>query len=434
MTRLVLPFVIAVLTAILLAAAFNIGVVRPALRPRPELATSPLHPMVGLQITRIDEALAGEALAGAPDARSLSERAGAPVMPISPAELAAAPWKDAPVRLRGSAGDYLVRSLGHDEIELVLQRDGPPALRIGPVDVRRGPDPFEASIAISVVLFFAALMGLIVATPLARGVDLLLSAARRIRDGDLTARAGQPRVTAPRELLRTFDAMADRIQSLLESQRHLLQAVSHELRTPAARVRFNLDLLADAGDDEARARRIASIDEDLTEMDSLIGELLTFTRVTGAGQQTDRAPVALREPLGELLDEVHRHSPGISATLTAEDPSVVALIARAAFARAVRNLLSNAVRHAAGRVTVRLARRGDMAIVEVSDDGPGVPPADRDRVFEPFSRLDASRARDGGGVGLGLAIVRRIVEAHGGTITLDESPLGGARFTSTWPI
>ena len=101
--------------------------------------------------------------------------------------------------------------------------------------------------------------------------------------------------------------------------------------------------------------------------------------------------------------------------------------------RAVLNLGTNAVRHARSRVRLSAASRGGRVWVHVDDDGPGVPPEARDRVFEPFFRMDASRTSDTGGAGLGLAIVQRIAQVHGGTVTVGEAPLGGARFTLELP-
>ena len=101
--------------------------------------------------------------------------------------------------------------------------------------------------------------------------------------------------------------------------------------------------------------------------------------------------------------------------------------------RAVRNLVDNAARHAQGRVVVTLRRDDGDVVLVVDDDGPGVPAADRDRIFERFTRLDESRARDAGGVGLGLSMVRAIVERHAGTVTVDDAPGGGARFVVRLP-
>ena len=105
----------------------------------------------------------------------------------------------------------------------------------------------------------------------------------------------------------------------------------------------------------------------------------------------------------------------------------------AQLARAVRNLLDNAARHAEGHVEVSVETRDGEVVLTVDDDGPGVPPEERTRIFDRFTRLDEGRARDAGGVGLGLPMVRAIVERHAGTVTVDDAPIGGARFVVTLP-
>jgi signal transduction histidine kinase len=101
--------------------------------------------------------------------------------------------------------------------------------------------------------------------------------------------------------------------------------------------------------------------------------------------------------------------------------------------RVLRNLLDNAVRHAKSRIDIAVATRGDQVVLSVGDDGPGIPNADRGRVFDRFVRLDDDRSREGGGAGLGLAIVAEIVSAHNGTVGIDERPGGGTRVTVTMP-
>ena len=101
-------------------------------------------------------------------------------------------------------------------------------------------------------------------------------------------------------------------------------------------------------------------------------------------------------------------------------------------ARALANVLRNAVRYARSRVSLSIERSGSRTVINVDDDGPGVPPAERQRLFEPFTRIGGSRGRDSGGVGLGLAIVKSVAEWHGGQALISDSPLGGARVTITW--
>lgn len=262
--------------------------------------------------------------------------------------------------------------------------------------------------------------------PVAQDLQAVEQAVGRIGAGDLTARA-QVRSGGPVSQLATgIHDMAGRMGGLIEGQRQLMRAVSHELRTPNARIRFTLELLADASP-EQRAEHIRSIDEDVDQVDELLDELLTYMRLdhghTPARTAIDAGPAveALATRLAPLADGVDISIEG-SGTVHAE-PRL--------FERAMANLLTNALRHATTRVVVRWDEDADTPTTHVDDDGDGVPPQERERILQPFVSLDSVGPT--GGAGLGLAIVHRIAKVHGGTLGVSTSPLGGARFTVTWP-
>jgi two-component system sensor histidine kinase RstB len=293
----------------------------------------------------------------------------------------------------------------------------------------------KLALALALALTVAVLFSLPVTLPVARGLDKLRVAARRISEGDLGARADVKRGPA-RELARAFNAMADHNQRLLESQRHLLEAVSHELRTPTARIRFALEMLDTARDAADRERRLAAIDDDLAEIDDLVAELLTYTRLAGSPRDIEGDTITVADEIEELADYVRERRQRVEVTVVVPDAARdrVLEVEQRLFRRAVRNLMLNAARHAEGRVVVSVEPQPDGVLIAVCDDGPGVPEADRERIFEPFARSDDSRSRDSGGAGLGLAIVRRIMEVHGGTVRCLSCPeLGGARFEVSWP-
>ncbi len=303
------------------------------------------------------------------------------------------------------------------------------ALRIGPLS---GLTPFQPETlglwGATVLLASLGASGLIF-IPLTRQLRRLEDTARRLSAGELGARA--PTIGATRELGQALNTMAERTGRLIRSHEELLQAVSHELRTPAARIRFSLELLETAPDEAARRRRVEAIDRDLGELDELVGELLSFSRLGADAPQWPRAPLALRPALCALATDVAETS-AKTCTVTSDDDAEV-LVESRAFHRALRNLLNNAIRAAKSQVVVHWQAHAHDVHVFVDDDGPGVPVADRERLFAPFVVGDASRSRESGGVGLGLAIVRRIVELHGGTVSIDTAPQGGARFVCTWP-
>jgi two-component system sensor histidine kinase RstB len=226
--------------------------------------------------------------------------------------------------------------------------------------------------------------------------------------------------------------MAGRTEALVRTQRELLQAVSHELRTPLSRMRFAIDLIETAKDDQERKRRLESLDAATEELDELVGELLSYVRMETTQPQLNREHVALQDALDVLIPKHAALCPSIQFHV---DESVgkqgVVVAERAGLQRALGNLLSNAGQFAKSRVMVSTERAEAATIVDVDDDGDGIPESDRERVFEPFVRLgDSSNGR---GAGLGLALVKRIVTQHGGSVQVLTSPLGGCRIRTTWP-
>ena len=316
---------------------------------------------------------------------------------------------------------------------LPLQR-GAGVLVLGPLEGMARTRDFPLLPLLGALTGIVALAGVFLAAPMVRRLSRLERVALRISEGDLDARAEESSPDAIGNLARRFNVMADRVQALLQSQRRLIQAVSHELRTPTARIRFGLEMLSLAKTEEDRQRRIDAMDEDLTELDQLVEELLVFMR---AGEQISEE---VREvlPGAALVRQVARRlrdlRPEVQIEVVpGEDAEVQVHAAGKAFRRVIQNLLTNALRYARENVTVRLERRDETVLMIVSDDGPGVPVADRERIFEPFARVDDSRSRESGGTGLGLAIVRRIVVSHGGRVSVSEAAEGGARFVCSWP-
>lgn len=304
-----------------------------------------------------------------------------------------------------------------------------------------------------------------------RGMQTLARVADAFGAGQLSARARMPRSASIYPLAERMDHMADRIQRLLEAQRNLLHAVSHEVRTPIARLGFGLELLRSAAADPALEPRIAAMEEDLRELNALVGELLGMARLE-SGQPMQRAPFALEAmlraaaaqmdaaPATETADaplpetepeDAAGTGTGIGTGTGAAAGAVAGSAARPVlllqFAddlgsvngdsrllqRAVANLLGNAGKYAAGRVELTAARIGGEVEIAVEDDGPGIPQAERERVFEPFYRLDRSRDRASGGFGLGLSIAHKAVALHGGSLRVEDGALGGARFVIRLP-
>ncbi|NLN62823.1 MAG: HAMP domain-containing protein [Myxococcales bacterium] len=291
---------------------------------------------------------------------------------------------------------------------------------------------------LSTVLVIVVLTALLLFFPLYRRLRNLETAALRIADGDLSARAEVRSRDAVGSLAKTFNHTVSRLQELLENQRHLIQAVAHELRTPISRIRFGIEMIemkiqaTDA--DTIRERRVA-IEADLNELDHMVKELLLYSRYD-CGQE-NLAPIQV-SPLQVVQDQFTRLSilyPDLqTSVVSALDADAHIVLDHASFDRVLRNLTENAARYAKQKMEVHLQVQDNAFTFAVHDDGPGIPAADAERILEPFVRLDDSRSRASGGVGLGLAIVARILQRNAGTISITISPLGGAAVATRWPL
>lgn len=306
--------------------------------------------------------------------------------------------------------------------------------------VRFGPFPsFEkieqkaATTTVALVLLPAALAIALLLRPVARQLRQVENTAQSIAAGDLSARVNERVMNSAKPLAQAFNNMASQTETLVRTQRELLQAVSHELRTPLSRMRFAINLIETAKDDKEREQRLASLDAATEELDELVGELLSYVRMETAEPRLAREHIALHDSLAVLIPKHAGLHPSVqfdvSEGIASDKPIVCA--DRTGFQRVLGNLIGNAGRYAKSRVLVAAAANGKGLTVDVDDDGSGIAESDRERVFEPFVRLD--NGANGHGAGLGLALVKRIVIQHGGSIEVMTSPLGGCRMRTTWP-
>lgn len=352
----------------------------------------------------------------------------------NPVELLAPDDPAIPASVRGELGGGPQLSFrGHRRgwTAYLPVRRGSRVLVLGPMLLAAAHRSYPVEAVAGGILAVVALTAFLVAAPVVRRLRGLERTAGRIAEGDLGARADASKNDAVGRVARRFNVMAGRVQELLERQKGLLQAVSHELRTPVARMRFGLEMLLAAKSDEERERRAAALDLDVGELDALVDELLLYMRAGENALELKREPVPVSGALDVILTRLQELRPEIEVEREALRDAVVLADSRL-LRRALQNLIANGLRHATRRLRIAVARSGDRIEIAIEDDGAGVPAADRERIFEPFARLDDSRSRSSGGVGLGLAIARRIVEAHGGSIAVGDAEGGGARFAATW--
>jgi heavy metal sensor kinase len=290
-------------------------------------------------------------------------------------------------------------------------------------------------VAGTATLALALLLGYLVAVRTTRPLARMARVAARVDAGDLSPRMRQPgRSEEIRRLADSFDNMLDRLEDAFARQRAFASDASHELRTPLTVIRGQLEVLArmpqpssaDVGHVEHLVRT------EIVRMERLVEDLLVLARADESEFLRRRAVEV--EPFAEEL--LQGFSPtadrrfvfgGVPAGTLNADPDRLA--------QALRNLLRNAVEQTTDGGLVRLtgSAEGDWVTFAVEDDGPGIPAAQRERVFDRFHRTDSARNRARGGVGLGLAIVRAVAEAHGGRVAAGESPEGGARVEISLP-
>ena len=267
---------------------------------------------------------------------------------------------------------------------------------------------------------------LITARWIVRPIDRLSRTARALGAGELSARSRLARSDEIGELAYRIDEMADRIERLLVTEKELLANVAHELRTPLTRIGVALDL-ASEGDSEAARASLAEIAIDIAELETIVDDILTAMRFEVASSEfpLKRAvlpPTEIAEAAAGRLRTRHTSRP----LVTHVAPDLPAIhVDRVLFRRVIDNLLENAHKYSPDTTTplsLHVARDGKRVVFEVRDQGIGILADDLPKVFAAFFRGDRSRSRETGGVGLGLTLAKRIVEAHGGTIEIASKP------------
>ena len=262
-----------------------------------------------------------------------------------------------------------------------------------------------------------ALLGLalagawLIASTLSRPLGAIAAAAGEVGRGQAPAPLAE---TGPREMRTVsvaFNRMAGDLATMERERAMVLAGISHDLRTPLSRLRLAIEM---SGTDRETAEGMGA---DVEEMDQVIGQFLAFAR----GEDEPHADVDLNSLLSELAESYRKRGKDV-AFKSGELPSL--RFAPLAVRRAVANLVDNALHYVGGAIEIETAREGGHAVIAVMDRGPGVPPAEAERLKRPFTRLDAARSGCGG-AGLGLAIVERIARAHGGRLDLGAREGGG---------
>ncbi|KNC09432.1 sensor protein RstB [Klebsiella sp. RIT-PI-d] len=257
----------------------------------------------------------------------------------------------------------------------------------------------------------------------------LESAAQRLGEGHLDERIHFDSMSSFERLGIAFNQMADNINALIASKKRLIDGIAHELRTPLVRLRYRLEMSEGLAPQE-----LLALNRDIEQLEALIEELLTYARLDRPQTTLTLTTPDLPAWVAAHIDDVQSVNPQrqiVVDTLTQGDYGALDM---RLMERVLDNLLNNALRYSQQQIVVSLEREGSRAWLRVDDDGQGIAESERQRVFEPFVRLDPSRDRATGGCGLGLAIVSSIAQAMAGEVVCEASPAGGARFSFSWPL
>jgi signal transduction histidine kinase len=284
----------------------------------------------------------------------------------------------------------------------------------------------------------AAVVALALVQLLARGLTRPLremaQASRALRRGDFGVRVSEDRRDEVGELARAFNAMAAELEEVDRQRRDLVANVSHELRTPITALQAKLENVAD-GVEQADPETVATMLAQVERLGRLVAQLLDLSRLEAQAEPFDRRPFGVRDLLEQAAREARLHVPeGLELRVQAEDDAMASGDPERVH-QVVANLVENAVRHSPvpGAITLSGRAENGHVVIEVADEGPGIPADEAERVFERFYRPDPSRAAPAGGAGLGLSIARWIVDLHGGTIRVEEAEPHGCRMVVELP-
>jgi two-component system sensor histidine kinase CpxA len=309
---------------------------------------------------------------------------------------------------------------------LIVELPPGPRVFMGPMHDVPGP-------GILIAVLSSGLVCYLLARSLTSPVTRLRRAAQSLAAGDLSARTGAPTVGGRGEmveLMRDFDLMAERLETLVDSQSRLLKDVSHELRSPLARLSVALGLARQRETPEIEAS-LNRIELEADRLNQLIQRLLTISRLESGADGIRKRRLSLRELVEQVAHDAEYESTGRQCRVTAEGDEFLVEADPDLLRSAIENVVRNATRYTAEGTTVEVhlkrqnGSNGEELVIQVSDSGPGVPDEALAKIFEPFYRLDDARNRLTGGAGLGLSIADRAIRLHGGQLRASNRKEGG---------
>jgi len=306
------------------------------------------------------------------------------------------------------------------------------AASLHPVEAATGTVALALSAGLPVLVILVGALIWILGGRALHPVEAIRAEVADISGHDLSRRVPEPMTRDEvADLARTMNQMLDRLEASAEAQRRFVADASHELRSPLSAVQAMLEVAIRHPDAASWPSVAADALDETRRLRRLIDDLLVLARAGEQGMPERREEVDLDEIVLREARDSRAESPvpidlhKVSGGRVMGDADQLT--------RVVRNLIDNACRHAAGRIWVEVSGSSDTVVLAVEDDGPGIPVAERERIFERFARLDEDRNQDSGGAGLGLAIAKQIVDSHGGSIAALDGASGGARLEIRLP-
>ena len=251
--------------------------------------------------------------------------------------------------------------------------------------------------------------------------------AEQLGQGNLKARTENVKGWLFKPLANVLNNMGTHIEHLVSTNQTISHAMAHELRTPLARMRFELSMLEESNDEQEKLLLQKGMSDDINELETIISASLNYFKMQQSNIELNLTQVSLKQWSEKVCQSLALFKPK-EFELTCNSQDVLAIIDTNLAETIVKNLLLNAFKYATHKAVLNITKQKNSVIIEIDDDGPGIPFEAREKIFMPFARLDTSRTRSTGGYGLGLAYVKLMAEFHNGNAFVVTSPLGGARF------
>ena len=305
----------------------------------------------------------------------------------------------------------------------------------GPLRNSQKLESFFNYMQIIVPAILIALGALIWLYTFLRELKVMNRASKAFGQGDLSTRSQLSRYSTLHSQSHAFNSMAEQVQKLVNGHKDLTNAVSHELKTPLSRLRFALQMQQEASTPKDQQKYTAKIDENIDELESLINELLSYARLDRSKALLTRSSQHYANWLRATIKQLKDYQPDIDIQLNLDKSTETKLVFDSSLMEKIlNNLLSNAIRHCHHRICISSEIKQKTVTLLVEDDGKGIDKSYHKQLFQPFFRLDKSRQRKTGGSGMGLALSKKMIALHGGTIKYQKSQWGGSGFLLTWQV